>query len=243
VLLLLLLVAPAPVRGDDVGSAPLFPAPTKTTTSSTISAEDAFLQPLLDDIAKAFTLPAEPIVLSGFAFPGRGRLKVRVWGIAPGEIPNAVFSKGRVRVDRRGVSTLKLHPTRFARRFGGLGGPFYVAMRYTTRTVDQRRTRQFYVHAPTGPVCCQFWLGQDPVCRGGLDSQTCASMSGFPFGVSSPCALGECSLSPGTPGPCCDHVPFEPGVCGAPTDESTCVGAGGTFHPASVCQQSGSCSP
>jgi hypothetical protein len=246
-LALLLLVAPDPVRGDncppggcEFSSTTVLPT---TTTSSTISVDDAFLQPLLDDIQRAVKLPFTPVVLSGPTFPRRGRLKVRVWSTGGDYVCCALVAKGRVSIPRLGAFNLKLHPTRFGRRFQSTSPiePLSIRMWFTTSAGTQHRTREFRLYAP-GPGCCDFG-GLGDVCRGGLDARTCVIMLGTPLLGSVCSASGDCRFAPDTRGSCCDNVPSQPGVCGAPSDAAACVSAGGTFHPASLCQATGVCSP
>ena len=163
-------------------------------------------------------------MLSGSALPERGRLRVKVWNISPYDSPDLLWLKGPARIHRLGAFKLKL-------REQFPDGPVSLirfVVRYTTKTTDLRRER-YPEPLPVVPVCCEF--GPGGACHGGLDGAACKNLSGY-YWTGACDASGDCVDSP-KPGSCCDSVPSQPGVCGAPADASGCVSAGGTFHPAS----------
>jgi hypothetical protein len=139
-LALLLLVAPGPVHGGLCSSTTV---PLSPTTSTTLTAENALLQTWLDGIQRAMgTLPIRgPVVLAGTAL-ARGRLKATIRASSFSYPDSALMAKGRVRIRRPGGFKLKLHPTRFGRRFAG-GGDFFsveINVRYRTAAGSQEFT-------------------------------------------------------------------------------------------------------
>ena len=233
-------IAPRAVLGANCPPAGCeFSSTTVSTTTTTLPAEQAWLQALIDDMQEV-TLPfSGAVVLRGTASAG-GRLRARIWSSSPSHPDSALLAKGRVRVRRPGAFKLKLHPTPVGRRLSS--GILQFEVQHRTSAGIERRSNVVYPWGP-GPFCCDFGTGG--ACRGGFEVDACERQLGllnYPGGATCD-ASGDCVRSPGTSGSCCDNVPSQPGVCGAPADASACAGAGGTFHPAAVCQPSGVCSP
>jgi hypothetical protein len=92
-------------------------------------------------------------------------------------------------------------------------------------------------------VCCQFSPSVAAPC-GGMANYECVNFGGAPTYDAVCNGSGTCVSPPGSPGNCCDNLSGYPDQCYA-TDAGTCASAGvnGTFHPASVCQPSGDCTP
>jgi hypothetical protein len=157
-LLLLPLVAPRTVQGGtppdrcprggcDFGSTTTVPS--TPATSTTLPAEEAFLQSLLDDIQRAWamTLPLrDPIVLTGAA-SARGRIKATIAASSFGHPDSALLAKGKVRIRRSGAFELKLHPSRTGRRFESLVGTAAIVIEvwYRTKAGTQQRATVIWV--------------------------------------------------------------------------------------------------
>jgi hypothetical protein len=93
---------------------------------------------------------------------------------------------------------------------------------------------------PPGLHCCHAGSTR---CWGGFTWDECLSLGpGITPVAGAVCdASNDCVSPPGTTGGCCDGIPLF-GVCSM-EDATECASDGGTFHPASVCDPSGSCTP
>lgn len=141
-LALLLLVAPGTVHGycDFASSTTL---PSTPTTSTTLPADEAFLQTLLDEIRLAMTLPIRrPVVVTGTA-SARGRLKAKIFASSSSHADSALLAKGRVNVHRADSFKLKLYPTPTGGRFEDVAHfcfAIVIEVRYRTKAGTQHRT-------------------------------------------------------------------------------------------------------
>jgi hypothetical protein len=93
---------------------------------------------------------------------------------------------------------------------------------------------------PPGLFCCDFTVS----CAGGIGWNECFSYGTTPVASAVCDVSGDCVPPPGAPGGCCDSMtpPYLPNTCGI-GDATYCADAGGTYHPASVCEASGFCNP